>query len=187
MGAWSISALPYSLTATGWNSSAPYSWLAWLAWPFLIVVHAMLIAGFIRHSLRTNTKVSSEDQPIWAKNVYPGGIAILLLTAVLLGVFGWDGKLQLGNWFIALLVSLLTFGLLWLSPRLRILNPVRAHWIQPANTTWLDRGYQALWNVYHQLGRVSNVISNVLEGESGIMWTLLFLALFISIFVKRTP
>ena len=187
VGAWSISALPFSLTATGWNSAAPYSWIAWLAWPFLIVAHAMLVAGFIRHSLRTTTKVSSEDQPIWAKNVYPIGIVLLLLTGLLLGVFGWDGKLQLGNWFIALLVSLLTFGLLWLSPRLRILNPVRAHWIQPANASLLNRGYLALWNLYHRLGRVSNVISSVLEGESGVMWTLLFLALFISFFVKRTP
>ena len=29
IGAWGISALPFSLTATGWNSGAPYSWIAW--------------------------------------------------------------------------------------------------------------------------------------------------------------
>ena len=187
IAAWSVSALPFSLTATGWNSGAPYSWTAWLAWPFLISAHAMLIAGLIRHSLRTTTRVSSEDQPIWAKNVYPIGISLLLLTTMLLGFFGWGGTLQLGNWFIGLLISLLTFGLLWLSPRLRILNPVRAHWVRPTSVSLLDRGYEVLWNLYHQLGRVSNVISNMLEGESGIMWTLLFLALFISFFVKRTP
>src|ERR1051325_8340596 len=103
------------------------------------------------------------------------GISLLLLTAIGLGLFGWDGTLQLGNWFIGLLASLLALGLLWLSPRLRILNPVRAHWVRPTSVSWLDQGYQALWNLYHLLGRVSNVISNVLEGQSGIMWTLLFL------------
>jgi hypothetical protein len=147
----------------------------------------MLIAGFIRHTQRTNIRTSNPNQPIWAKNVYPIGISLLLLTAILLGLFGWSGTLQLGNWFIGLLILLLTVGLLWLSPRLRILNPVRAHWVRPTSATWLDRGYDVLWNLYHQLGRVSNVISNMLEGESGIMWTLLFLALFISFFVKRTP
>jgi hypothetical protein len=42
-------------------------------------------------------------------------------------------------------------------------------------------------SVYRQLRRVSEGISNVLEGESGIMWTLLFLALFISFFTRRNP
>ena len=187
IGALGISALPFSLTATGWNSRSPYTWIAWLAWPFLIFTHAMMTAGFIRQSLRTVNRVSSEDQPIWAKNVYPIGISLLLLMTILLGLFGWNGNLQIGNWFIGLIVALLTSGLLWLSPRLRILNPVRAHWVRPTSASWLDRGYQGLWNLYHLLGRVSNVISNVLEGQSGIMWTLLFLALFISFFVQRNP
>jgi len=109
------------------------------------------------------------------------------LTTILLGLFGWSGTLQLGNWFVGALVSLLAFVLLWLTPRLRILNPVRAHWVHPTNAGWLAWGYQALWNVYRQLGRLSAVISNMLEGESGIMWTLLFLVLFISFFTKRNP
>ena len=187
IGAWGISALPFSLTATGWNSGVLGPVLGWLAWPFLIFAHAMLMAGFLRHCLRTTTRTASEDQPIWARNVYPIGISLLLLTTILLGLFGWDGTLQLGNWFVGLIASILTLGLLWLTPRLRILNPVRAHWVRPTNTSWLDWIYQALWNLYRQLGRVSNVISNVLEGDSGIMWTLLFLALFISFFVRRTP
>jgi hypothetical protein len=187
VGAWGISALPFSLTATGWNSGGPTPLLGWVAWPFLIVAHAMLIAGFLRHSQRSASRVINENQPIWAKNVYPAGIVLLLLTTILLGLFGWRGMLQFGNWFVGILVALLTAGLLWLTPRLRILNPMRAHWVRPANESWLDWGYQALWNLYRRLGRVSTAISNVLEGESGIMWTLLFLALFISFFTNRNP
>jgi hypothetical protein len=151
--------------------------LGLLAWPFLIAAQAMLIAGFIRHTQRTLTRVTNEEQPIWAKNAYPIGISLLLLMTVLLGLFGWSGTLQVGNLFAGILVLLLSMGLVWLTPRLRILNPVRAHWVRPASSSWLDRGYQALWNVYRQLGRVSTGISNILEGESGIMWTLVFLAL----------
>jgi hypothetical protein len=187
IGAWGISALPFSLTATGWNSGLIPPLLSWLAWPFLIAAHAMLVAGFVRHSLRTTTRVSRADQPIWAKNVYPIGISLLLLVTILLGLFGWNGTLQFGNWFVATLTSLLIIGLIWLTPRLRILNPVRAHWVRPANASWLDWGYQSLWNLYRQLGRVSNVISNVLEGESGVMWTLLVLVLFVSFFAQRNP
>jgi hypothetical protein len=187
IGAWGISALPFSLTATGWKSGFIPPLLGWLAWPFLIAAHALLVAGFIRHSLRTTTRVSSQDQPIWAKNVYPIGIALLLLVTVLLGVYGWEGTLEPGSWFVALITSLLTIVLIWLTPRLRILNPVRAHWVRPTDVSWLDWGYQALWNLYRQLGRVSNVISNVLEGESGVMWTLLVLVLFASFFAQRNP
>lgn len=187
IGAWGISALPFSLTATGWNSGIIPPLLSWLAWPFLILAHAMLVAGFVRHSLRTTTRASTEDQPIWAKNVYPSGIALLLFMIILLAFYGWGGTLQFGNWFVSLLTTLLTAGLLWLSPRLRVLNPIRAHWVRPTNASWLEWSYQALWNIYRQLGRASNIISNVLEGESGVMWTLLFLALFISYFAQRNP
>jgi len=187
IGAWGISSLPFSLTAAGWNSGASGSWLTLLAWPFLISAHAMLIAGFIRHSQRITTRVSNEDQPIWARNVYPIGISLLLITTVVLGLFGWNGTLQLGNWFVGIIASLLALGLLWFTPRLRILNPVRAHWVRPTNASWLEWGYRALWNLYHQLGRISTMVSNILEGESGLMWTLLFLALFISFFTKRNP
>jgi hypothetical protein len=187
IGAWGISALPFSLTATGWNSGVPNSLLTWLAWPFLVAAHAMLIAGYIRHSQRAITRTSNEDQPIWAKNVYPIGISLLLGVTILLGLFGWNGTLQLGNWPVAWIIILLTIGLRSLTPRLRILNPVRAHWVRPMNPSWLDWGYQVLASLYRQLRRVSEGISNVVEGESGIMWTLLFLALFISFFTKRNP
>jgi hypothetical protein len=187
IGAWGISALPFSLTATGWNSGIPNSLLTWLAMPFLVAAQAMLIAGFIRHSQRTTTRLSHEDQPIWARNVYPIGIFLLLLITILLGLFGWSGTLQVGNWFMGSLAALLALGLLSLTPRLRILNPVRAHWVRPVSVSWLDWGYQFLANLYRQLRRVSDGISNVLEGESGMMWTLLFLVLFISFFTQRNP
>jgi hypothetical protein len=147
----------------------------------------MLMAGFIRHTLRINTHVGYDNQPIWARNVYPIGIILVLLTSLLLGFVGWDGALKLGAWFAGLFASLLSLGLIWLTPRVRILNPVRAHWVRPSNPSWLDWGYQTLWGIYRQLGRLSDVFTTVLEGESGIMWTLLFLALFISFFTQRIP
>jgi hypothetical protein len=184
IGVVSISSLPFSLTATGWNEAGKY----WFTLPFLVFAHAMLIAGYIRHGQRVATRTSNEDQPIWGRNVYPIGIILLLLTGFLLGLFGWDGALRLGTWIAGLAASLLSLGLLWLTPRLRILNPVRAHWVRPTSSiTWLDWLYQSLWSLYRQLGRLSTLFTNVLEGESGIMWTLLFLALFISLFSQRTP
>lgn len=181
VAAFGMSALPFSLTASGWNSGGESFFLAWVP---LIAAHAMLLAGFIRHIQRT-VRDRYEDQPLWAKNIYPIGIILILIAIVILGLFGWDGSLQFGNLIASLAASLLTFGLIWLTPRLRILNPVRAHWVRPADTSRLDMVYQALWNLYRQFGRLSNVFTNLLEGESGMMWTLLLLALFISYFTQR--
>lgn len=179
-----FSALPLSLTATGWNSNGGSFLLAGL--PFL-AAQALLLAGLIRHIQKSGgSRVGYEDQPIWARNIYPFGIAVPLITTIGLGVFGWEGSLQPGNLIAAVPVSLLTFGLVWATPRLRLLNPVRAHWVGPPES-WFDRGYRSLWDSYRLLGRVSNVVTNILEGESGIMWTLLFLALFIAFFSQRIP
>jgi len=183
-GVWAIAALPFSLTSSGWVTHGA---TFWYAIPFLILVHSMLIAGLIRHIQRSSMRVTFDDQPLWSRNVYPNGILILFITTVLLTFFGWDGAQQIGNWLVGITSVLLAAGLFWLTPRMRILNPVRAHWVRPSTPPWLDWFYRIFWNGYRQFSQLSETISNALEGESGIMWTLLFLALFISLFTQRAP
>jgi hypothetical protein len=181
IGAWGLSALPFSLTASVWTSTA-----GWL-FPFLLLAQAMLTAGWIRHALRPGARLSYESQAAWGRGVYLTGIGLLLLTIIFLGLFGWDGSLQLGAWVIGLTASLLTFGVIWAVPRIRTLNPSRAHWIQPESSSWLERAYRVLWDLYRQLGKIIQTVTSVLEGNSGIMWTLLFLALFVSLMTQRNP
>jgi hypothetical protein len=184
IGVFGISSLPFSLTASGWVVQGQR---LTLAMPFLIAAQVMLLAGYIRQSRRSSQRTSFENQPIWARNVYPFGVYIILLTILILGFFGWGGTLQLGSWIAAFTASLLTFGLLRLIPRMRILNPVRAHWVRTTDTSRLDTIYHTVWEVYRGIRRVTATFSNVLEGESGVMWTLLFLVLFITILAQGTP
>jgi hypothetical protein len=44
-----------------------------------------------------------------------------------------------------------------------------------------------LWILYRALRRISQTATDALEGEGGIMWTLLFLALFISFLAQEMP
>ena len=94
---------------------------------------------------------------------------------------------RLGAWLAGVVSAVLTLGLLWAIPRFPILNPVPAHWLQPTSTTRLDRIYQGLRGFYLWFGSLSQTVSDVLEGDAGLMWTLLFLVLFIVMIAQRTP
>ena len=172
IGVWSISILPFSLTATAWNGNTG------LAIPFAIATQAAMGAGFIRFALRTSGSESLDDSPAWAKAVYPAGIGLLLAVQVLLGIFGWEGALQIGNWIQALPASILILGLVWAVRRFRIFSPTRVHWVGSAGSS-VNNIYQGLWAVYRGLARLAETINKSLEGEGGIMWTLLFLVFFI--------
>lgn len=180
IGAWSLSSLPFSLTASAWLGKLDFFI------PFVIIAQALLMAGFIRHALRPGGRDLLESQTASSQTVYPTGILFLIVIQLLLGFIGWDGARQIGAWLQAIIVSLLTFGLVWATPRFRALNPIRAHWVN-STTSRLSNIYQSFWTLYRILGRISQTIVVTLEGEGGIMWTLLFLVLFVSLLIQGTP
>lgn len=183
IGAWALSTLPFSLSAPVWQSNVVG---LDFTLPLFPAAQALILAGFVRHALRPSARPALESQPPWAKSVYPAGIGLLLFVQLILGLWGWDGAFQVGTPAIGIAVSLLTLGLLWAVPRFPILSPARAHWIQSAPSR-LDQLYQNLWALYRWLGRVGQTISEALEGEAGIMWTLLFLVLLVSLIAHRNP
>jgi hypothetical protein len=176
--------LPFSLTASGWRGNiSDY----WYILPFLLVAQALLMTGFIRNALRPSLHASLESQPVWTRGIYPAGIGLLLLVQLGLGVWGWDGAFTIGIWEAGLVVSLLGLGFLWALPRFPALNPVPAHWVGPSVTPWLDRLYQNLWTLYRWLARLGEAVSDILEGDGGLMWTLLFLVVFILLITQGKP
>ncbi len=187
-GLWGISALPFSPTASGWESGSNPSWAAWLTWPVFLLAQALLAAGFIRHARQAGGFAPLDAGLAWARPIYVTGLGLPLAALILLGLFGWDGALALGALPAGLAAAALTAALLWLTPRLRWLNPVRAHWVRPeGEPSRLDSFYRGLGEVYRSLGRLSESVSAALEGEGGILWALLFLVLFLSMLAPRLP
>lgn len=180
IGAFSISSLPFSLTASAWLGNLNFFI------PFAIVAQALIMAGFIRHATRSTNRDSFDSQEVWMKVVYSAGIILLIVTQLVLGLIGFDSVSKIGAWVQALIASILTFLLLWASRRMRIFSPVRAHWVSSTESS-VNTIYQGLWSIYYFFGRLSRMITQVLEGEGGIMWTLLFLILFISLITQGTP
>jgi hypothetical protein len=180
VGAFSLSSLPFSLTAIAWTGSSG------LFIPLIIITQALVIAGFVRHALRSSGREPFDSHPGWARGVYSAGIILFPVFQLAMGLSGWDGALQIGAWLQAVIASLLTVGLVWATPRLRIFSPVRAHWVQSSSSR-LDGLYQGLWSLYRGLAQISQTITQALEGQGGVMWTLLFLVLFISILAQGAP
>jgi len=184
IGMWGFSALPFSVTATGWESDLSSFWPAW---PFLLLAQALLLAGYLRHAMRPSLRTGFEKLDRAAQYVYPVGIGVLLAGTVLLGVWGWQGAFRIGAWLPALIGLIMGGVAMWVAPRLRLLTPLRAHWVRPAANTWMDWFFRGLWGLYRLTGRLSNFFSTLLEGDGGFMWTLLFMVLFISLIVQGAP
>jgi hypothetical protein len=150
--------------------------------PFLILAQAMLLAGFIRHALRP-AALGFASLPLWGRALYVPGLVALPLTHVLLGLWGWPGArlLDPAGWWLGLISTFLAVALTWLSRRLVIFSPIRAHWVRPAESSWLDWLYRLVQRMYRSAGRLVVAVSSALEGDGGFLWTMLFLAIFISI------
>ncbi len=169
--------LPLTLTATVWENHVP-SWQGFLL-PFLLA-HAFLIVGYYRHARRAERK-AFKTQTQFARFVYPLGISIFLFVLFLLGFWGWQGAFSFGVWVLGLGSILFILILIWLRPRIRALNPLQAHWLQPDTERGFHRLYGAFWGLYYFLRNLSRQISNILESDGGILWALLFILLFASL------
>lgn len=177
LAVFSLSSLPFSLTAGAWIGNFQFFL------PFAIAAQALMLAGFVRHARGSTGREPLDAQPGWARAAYAAGILLLLGVQFLLGFFGWEGALQIGAWLGGVAASLLTLGLVWATPRFHIFNPPRAHWLKAAPGFPSGIG-QAGWSLYRSLARASEAVNRALEGEGGVLWTLLFLILFISILAQ---
>ncbi|HEY3311953.1 MAG TPA: hypothetical protein VGK00_09960 [Anaerolineales bacterium] len=176
-----LMALPFSLTASGWSGNFPWPVLFW---PLFISAHFMLVAGYVRHLFRTG-KASFGELPTWAQSAYPVGLALLGLTAILASVWGWPGALQTGAW-LAAIASAVLGGLAGFAAW-------RFGWFIPENLSTprvpgssrladlLDLLARVFWALYRFVRQFFDVASNLLEGDGGVLWTLLLLVLFIII------
>lgn len=183
---WGLTALPFSLTASGWTMRSTYSGgmqISALFWILFLPAQALLLAGFFRHSSNVG-ETSLESQLPWVKVIYPLGLLLLPLSQVLLGLWGWEGARQVGIWWAALTALVLSAGLAWLAIKVltRLTIPgATSRWGDVLRLNWL---YRAAWAIYRSLGQVSQVITSTLEGDGGVIWSFILLLLALSLLIS---
>jgi hypothetical protein len=178
-------ALPFTLTASAWQGGAP---LDWLFWPAALAGQTMLSVGYVVHLWRSAERELAH-LPRWAQSAYPLGLAALGIMIILLGLWGWPGALQLGVWWPGVLVSLLTFialVVLWRLSRASEPLLVRGKSASDESVSRLsffaETFAESIWWFYRTLRRLVDFISGLLEGDGGLLWTLLVLVLLMILF-----
>jgi hypothetical protein len=174
---WGLSSLPFSATASVWETGNHVSWLYVV--PFL-PSQALLVTGVIRHALHPG-ETSFESQERWSKFLYPTGLLLLAAIMFLLGVWGWNGAQNIGQAWAAIITMVLIacFTTLALTVLIRLTPPSTAgQWTRIFRLEWL---YNTLATIYELFCKLAEIITSSLEGEGGLLWSLLLLALIFSI------
>ncbi len=168
-----ISALP--LTPT-WPAAATLGRFAPAFMMLFLAAHALLLFGYARHLLRPAAWLDATQR--WAWFVYPLGLALLpgvwfFVQAPLAWQIGGLEGLQQG-WAGA--ASLGAAGLLALL--------ARSHWRPPrALVGALERFFSLAWLsgplllLYRLVEKFLALLSHLIEGEGGLLWVLVALAL----------
>jgi hypothetical protein len=171
-----LSALPFSITASGWLEDIPRFWITLI---FLIPLQSLLLAGYIR-SIAREKKENLNNQPRWVSFFSPMGLVSLAASGLVLGVAGWDGASQIGAWIPAVISAFLTAIISYVLIRIPIPAPLDSRLLkQPV--AWAGTFIAIGWGVYRALRRLLDILTTTFEGDGGVLWTILFLIVFISI------
>jgi len=178
---WVMSGLPFSLNASVWKSGNHLSWIYTI---FLLPAHAFMMTGFLKHALKPG-ETSLESQHKWVKLIYPTGLLLTAACGILLGFWGWNGALTIGLWWFGLIVILLAAGSFYLSnlfsTRFSTVD-TSSRWTQIRPIRWL---YEIFFAIFRFGQRITDIFTTSLEGDGGLLWSLLLLVLIISILFTR--
>jgi hypothetical protein len=183
VGAWSLSALPFSLTGAGWPGQ--FGVEQW-ALPAFVLAQALLLAGFLQLAARPLARATPQEPVTSLRAVRHLGILFLAGIQLLLGIWGWQGSAVWQALLPGAAASLLGLILFAGRSRLGLTGGAAARAVQGAAERVVGLMASLASGLYAMTGRLVASVTSLLEGQAGIMWGLLLLALFVSLIVGGT-
>lgn len=184
---------PYTLTASGWQGVISQNFS--LVTIIVLISHSLLVIGYVRYIIEATGAVTGIEKH--SRFTYPLGLILIFQTIVLLGLIGWPGVLTLGVWWaslislglsVAVILGFRFIGIRDLQkdlpekiPFYRILSPVIRFLQGFFSLSWL---YSSISWIYRQLLRMESFGSNIIEGDGGLLWSLVFLLIILLFFAS---
>jgi hypothetical protein len=95
----------------------------------------------------------------------------------------------MGAWIVALILAILgglaVFSVFRFGSSVSPPAPLPIESSAPRFVIFQDALVGLLWRVYRAIGRLFTYVANLLEGDGGLLWTLLLLVLFVSLLRER--
>jgi hypothetical protein len=179
---WGLAALPFSLGAVAWLST---TWFQ-ITLPVLLISQALIIAGYVTKTLKPDGRDSDRSLPAWTNMLYPTGLGFLIGLQIILGIWGWEGAMQTGLIPAGLVAGIVAIGVAIAGSRIQQWKLIPEIWSK-SFSAWSEGSAQVFRGLFRFFDRLSLTLTDVLEGDGGVMWTLLFLVLFVSLMTQGRP
>jgi len=179
IGLWAVSALPFSPLSAGYQIyQEPVPIYLYL----LLLLHGLLLVGFIKHTLRVG--LGAQDEERWVLLIFPAGLGVLLVAYVFEAIIPWQGLafLQQGPLWPGLLASILGVFFWWVLGRFDLGSQIRKAFRNLNDL--LDLILGPLVSLVNWVARLMSYLSLILEGQGGILWALLLIVLILSLILE---
>ena len=185
--------LPFTPIASGWSGLTANGLNIWTF--FYVISHALMVLGYLKLSLEQGGETKVLES--WARLVYPLGLIIIVQSILAMGLIGWPGSLTLGEWWLPIISTILILTVFYFIQRAgfdtaNIKLPSSSgltnvlNWILPRiePVFRLEWVYQLAWRIFSLLSKILTAFTTILEGEGGVLWTILLLVLLISLLIS---
>ncbi len=182
LGLLGLLGLPY---LPSWQSvnlfHSPFHALLLVFW----LAQIMFAAGYIRFLSKPGDRLAGVERWVWV--IYPWGLALLPLTHILITIQSMQqpggkppGLLQFWPSLVSILA--ITGGVLLYRRGFRFPARLTQNFQRTLSLRWL---YRIAWQLYRFGARSVAFINVILEGEGGLLWTLLLLVILLSVLVQQ--
>jgi hypothetical protein len=183
LGLISISGLPLT---PAWQGSQIYAGADAIPLGYKFIwffTQTVLICGYIRHAVRIIEPMTELER--WVQVVYPSGLALLPITFIgVMFIPEHLGGIIVKGWWGSLVVIGLSIIAVISVRRLPTMSKTLMNTLRVGLS--LDWAYRIIWWIYRISTRLISGITQILEGEGGVLWAVLILVLLISFLVTST-
>ncbi len=183
-----LSGLPFTLTATGWQGliHTPLN-----IWQIIFLISGVyLFGGYLRHAF--SERESLKDKERWIQSTYILGFIFIQLTLWIIPITN-NPLSSVQSWWIGLIAGF--FGSLAYLIQIKMIHlptttTISLDWLQLllrqlggflAKIFSLNWFYQILVFFYRLVQQIIFAFTAIFEGDGGILWTMVLLALLLSI------